>query len=72
MIVRPFTKRWSSARCLAALVAGLLVLTARGYAETRTPLRLERTIALPGVQGRIDHLAVDLARGAPFCRRIGQ
>jgi DNA-binding beta-propeller fold protein YncE len=71
MIARPFTKRYRSARCLAALVAGFLVLTARGYAETRTPLRLERTIALPGVQGRIDHLAVDLPGERLFVAALG-
>ena len=36
-------------------------------AEDGTPLRLERTILLPNVQGRIDHLAVDLAEGTPIC-----
>jgi hypothetical protein len=38
MTARSFTKRFSSARYLAALVSGLLVLTARVFAENGTPL----------------------------------
>lgn len=52
-------------------MAGFLVLTTRSYAETRTPLRLERTIALPGVQGRIDHLAADLPGERLFVAALG-
>ena len=71
MMTRPFTKRYRSARCLAALVAGLMLLAARGYAESGTPLRLERTIVLPDVQGRIDHMAVDLTGERLFVAALG-
>ena len=35
------------------------------------PSVLERTIPLPGVSGRIDHLAVDLRRGRLFVAELG-
>ena len=40
-------------------------------AEPPAPLVLERTIALKGVTGRIDHLAVDLARKRLFVAELG-
>jgi hypothetical protein len=58
-------------RALAASVALALGLVACGAAEERPPLALERTIALPGVSGRIDHLAVDLKRGRLFVAEVG-
>jgi DNA-binding beta-propeller fold protein YncE len=39
--------------------------------EVPPPLVLERTIALKGVTGRIDHLAVDLARKRLFVAELG-
>jgi len=35
------------------------------------PLVLDRTIPLPGVSGRIDHMAVDLGRGRLFVAELG-
>ncbi|MEI7933113.1 MAG: hypothetical protein WCI21_08685, partial [Alphaproteobacteria bacterium] len=35
------------------------------------PLTLERTIPLPGVQGRIDHLDIDLAHQRLFVAALG-
>jgi DNA-binding beta-propeller fold protein YncE len=44
----------------------------RGHAaEPTVPLVLERTIALQGVAGRIDHLAVDLGRKRLFVAELG-
>ena len=40
-------------------------------AESPIPLVLERAIALKGVTGRIDHLAVDLARKRLFVAELG-
>jgi YVTN family beta-propeller protein len=40
-------------------------------AELPAPLVLERTIALKGVTGRVDHLAVDLARKRLFVAELG-
>ncbi len=56
---------------IATLVVGLMLLAAMGYAESGMPLHLERTIPLPGVQGRIDHMAVDLAGERLFIAALG-
>jgi hypothetical protein len=48
-----------------------MLLAARGYAESGTPLHLERTIGLPDVQGRIDHMAIDLAGERLFVAALG-
>ncbi len=40
-------------------------------AEPEPPLVLERTIPLPGVSGRIDHMAADLRRGRLFVAELG-
>ena len=40
-------------------------------ADPKPPLVLERTIPLPGVSGRIDHMAVDLRRGRLFVAELG-
>ena len=40
-------------------------------ADPGPPLVLERTIPLPGVSGRIDHMAVDLRRGRLFVAELG-
>src|SRR5207247_1893121 len=40
-------------------------------AEGPAPLRLVQTIALPGVEGRIDHLALDLDRQRLFVAALG-
>ena len=71
MITKPSIKRPGSARYLAVLVIGLMLLAAKGYTESGTPLRLERTIALPNVQGRIDHMAIDLAGERLFVAALG-
>lgn len=39
--------------------------------DPRSPLRLTHTIALPDVKGRIDHLAIDLARRHLFVAEYG-
>jgi hypothetical protein len=41
------------------------------HAETGPPLAPERTIALKGVTGRIDHMAVDLGRKRLFVAELG-
>jgi DNA-binding beta-propeller fold protein YncE len=46
-----------------------LVLLASCFAQA--PLRLERAIALPGVEGRIDHLAADVAGQRLFVAALG-
>jgi WD40 repeat protein len=64
MMTRPYKN-------IAALMVGLMLLTARGYAESGTPLRFKRTIPLPDVQGRIDHMAVDLEGERLFVVALG-
>lgn len=48
----------------------VLVLGLIGLASAQT-LRLEQTIALPGVRGRIDHMAIDAKRGRLFVAALG-
>lgn len=64
------TARCKSASCLAILV-GILLLATGGAAPSGPPLSLEQTIPLPEVQGRIDHLAVDLAGERLFVAALG-
>jgi hypothetical protein len=45
---------------LNILVIGLTALAARVQAEESAPLRLVQTIPLTNVEGRIDHMAMDL------------
>ena len=57
---------------LVVFLAMLLCMTGDGRAtEAPAPLVLERTIALKGVTGRIDHLAVDVARKRLFVAELG-
>ncbi len=61
-------------------VVALLALTPSGChaapvtiqaTDARSPLRLERTIPLPGVKGRMDHLALDLDHRRLFIAEYG-
>src|SRR6516162_6441871 len=53
-----------SATRLASYLLGLLVTTivvlSSVYAQNTSPLRLEKEIPLPGVEGRIDHFCADV------------
>lgn len=53
------------------LLGGLALLAARGEEQQAPPLRLVGTIGLPGVKGRIDHLAFDTARQRLFVAALG-
>lgn len=59
------------ARCARAIV--MLLFTGVGLSQTQSPspLRLERTIPLPGVKGRIDHLAFDADNQRLFVAALG-
>jgi len=55
-------------------LAALFVILHVGYssaAETASPLEIERTIALPKVSGRIDHMGVDLGRKRLLVAELG-
>src|SRR6266516_1872992 len=58
----------SSLQAIGALVFCYTLATAR--AQT-APLKLTKTIALPGVEGRIDHLAFDAAGERLFVCALG-
>jgi len=49
----------------------LLVFAAPAWGQASQPLRLEKTIELPDVQGRIDHMSVDVKGGRLFVSALG-
>lgn len=52
---------------VAALSSAMLFVAPRGYGQQNSgPLRLEKEILLPGVEGRIDHFSVDVPRKRIF------
>src|SRR5471030_1809979 len=55
----------------AGLLALMTLLPAAASAAEPEPLVLESTVALPGVGGRIDHMAIDLARRRLFVAALG-
>src|SRR5882724_10686109 len=61
------------AGCVLVTAATLLVGAARPIAQPAdsSPLRLEAKIPLGNVQGRIDHMAIDLARQRLFVAELG-
>lgn len=58
---------------IVALLVGAVFAQVQhaGPAAPRAPLELVQTIALPGVEGRIDHLAVDLKGHRLFVAALG-
>ncbi len=55
---------------IAAALLGVCSLWQIANAQ-KPPLKLERVISLPGVEGRIDHLAVDTAGNRVFVAELG-
>ena len=53
------------------LLLALTILTITAHAQEGMPLRLVQTIPLPHVEGRIDHLAVDLHGQRLFVAALG-
>jgi DNA-binding beta-propeller fold protein YncE len=49
----------------------LVALAALAWGQAAPPLRLEKTIELPDVQGRIDHLSIDLKGERLFVAALG-
>lgn len=49
----------------------LLLFAAPAWGQTSQPLRLEKTIPLPDVQGRIDHMSVDVKGQRLFVSALG-
>jgi hypothetical protein len=57
---------------IPAIALPILLLTlSMGARADPLPLELERTIPLAGVSGRIDHMAIDLARKHLFVAELG-
>src|SRR6266550_1682330 len=54
-----------------AILASSQIPELASAAQPNSPLRLESTISLPNVSGRIDHLAVDLGRNHLFVAEVG-
>ncbi len=65
----PMPCRWMAGLLLLAL--GMLPGELRAAEPGSPPLVLERTIPLPGVSGRIDHMAADLRRGRLLVAELG-
>ena len=57
--------------CGVALVATSVALVQGQFAQVASPLRLIATISMSNVAGRIDHLALDLARQRLFVAALG-
>ena len=53
------------------LLIVLVALAALAWGQAAQPLRLEKTIELPDVQGRIDHLSLDLKGERLFVAALG-
>jgi hypothetical protein len=70
---------WGCKQCLLSIAISLVAMASGCAAapvtmsgdDPRSPLYLTRTIALPDVKGRIDHLAIDLARRHLFVAEYG-
>jgi hypothetical protein len=63
-------KQFFSKIALGALSIGLCLTTARGQ-EKAQPLKLIQKIVLPGVEGRFDHMSVDIKGNRLFMAALG-
>jgi DNA-binding beta-propeller fold protein YncE len=58
--------------CSAALLTALVLVSATvAMGQAATPLKLEQTIELPDVLGRIDHMSIDIAGERLFVSALG-
>ena len=64
-------RSFSSVRCCGAGAIIALLCAVAAYGEDAAPLRLMQTFPLPGVEGRIDHLAIDLNGQRLFVAALG-
>jgi len=58
-------------RTAVRVVFGLLILATLACAQAAQPLHLEKTIELPDVQGRIDHMSLDVKGERLFVSALG-
>src|SRR5215468_3302910 len=64
-------ERECTMRHCSFILLALIILTSRAYAQEGAPLRLIQTIPLAHVEGRIDHMAVDLDGQRLFVAALG-
>src|SRR5713226_692603 len=64
-------RRGKMKKCLLIFLVLLIALIVEAHAEESIPLRLVQTILLPNVEGRIDHMAVDLKGQRLFVAALG-
>jgi len=58
--------------CSAVFLTALVLASATvAMGQAATPLKLEKTIELPDVQGRIDHMSIDIAGQRLFVSALG-
>jgi len=65
------TRRYASAGARLTLACAALILATFEAASAQAPLTLVGAIALPRVEGRIDHLAIDLAAQRLYVAALG-
>src|SRR5881396_2973468 len=53
------------------LLIVVFAFAAMAWAQSAQPLRLEKTIEIPDVQGRIDHLSIDTKGDRLFVAALG-
>jgi YVTN family beta-propeller protein len=63
--------RWRAVVCYFAISLTPLLHTDAALSQAREPLELVQTIALPDVQGRIDHMDIDLDGERLFVAALG-
>ena len=56
---------------MTSKILPFILLSTLSFGQASGPLHLERQIELPGVEGRIDHLAVDVANGRLYVSALG-
>src|SRR5262245_9683154 len=54
-----------------SLIVTALIPVSAGFAQKLNPLRLEKIIPLPSVEGRIDHLSADISGSRLFVAALG-
>lgn len=62
---------WSSANAIAFIPVLLIALVRIAPGQSQPVLQLQNTIELPGVQGRIDHMTLDMRGGRLFVAALG-
>lgn len=62
--------RWVTGRLGCLIPTFLMTMTMPGLSCSEEPLRLAQTILIPGISGRLDHMAIDVEGGRLFVAGI--